>query len=495
MEQWIPLFHIFLNSSTPETEASIWLNQSFNASSSSTTPITTSSFLSLLTKPINAVVSSSSSPTTKRVMFIQTLPDMVQSRILSFLALEHQRFCKRDLTRLARSLLTDSLAVDFWVSTAARNLLDLLSDSNYEWISGFNMDSGEERFGDEEFESLPSWLKDKVGDDDEMVFPWLPVSLDELNSRELFGSQRDSILSQFGECAGDSLDQAVKEMEIDGPINTLLTDEIRDSAATLRAQVLNFESCSKMVELANKIRQLCLDKGHGDSFAILGLIEPWKADDEIASILMSHLLNPGDHEELAWPSQVLSSIVLPKMLVLEESASRVLVSAMVDYCKLHQRAAEYALLFPLMMRIGGINNFICDVITRIVKECLHPVHVSSFCQKLLCRGESEKKLICLPSHKGLISDELVWTESIFILLHNILNLNIQLTQDSVDQLVLQAHELAQRFSKSLRFGNFLLCLVTKCSSLLTSHKLLLTKAVEQTNTLVTKSILSKLASF
>lgn len=64
MEQWVPLFDIFLNSLTPETEASMWLQQSFNVSSSNR--ITTGSFLSLLTKPIDATISSSSPPTSKR---------------------------------------------------------------------------------------------------------------------------------------------------------------------------------------------------------------------------------------------------------------------------------------------------------------------------------------------------------------------------------------------------------------------------------------------
>ena len=49
MEAWVPLFNIFLNSPTPETEASLWLEQS---SSSSSVPITTTSFLSLLAEPI-----------------------------------------------------------------------------------------------------------------------------------------------------------------------------------------------------------------------------------------------------------------------------------------------------------------------------------------------------------------------------------------------------------------------------------------------------------
>jgi len=172
----------------------------------------------------------------------------------------------------------------------------------------------------------------------------------------------------------------------------------------------------------------------------------------------------------------------------------VLVAAITEYCKLHQKAAVYALLFPLIFRREGINNPICDVITRIIRECLHPAHVSAFCQKLFCGEKDVRRVICLPCHQHLLSNELVWTESLFNLFQIILNHNVHLTQDSIDHIVYQAQQLAVNFSKSLKFGNFLLCLVTKCSPLLKSHKLLLIEAVEKTSTLVTKSILSKLAN-
>lgn len=64
MESWVPLFNIFLNSPTPETDASRWLQESFNAASA--VPITTASFLSLLTEPRAAIVSDSSSCSAKK---------------------------------------------------------------------------------------------------------------------------------------------------------------------------------------------------------------------------------------------------------------------------------------------------------------------------------------------------------------------------------------------------------------------------------------------
>ncbi|XP_038695934.1 uncharacterized protein LOC119993086 [Tripterygium wilfordii] len=497
MEAWLPLFDIFMNSPTPETDASNWLKQSFIASYASssvtTAPITTASFLSLLVKPFDAITNPpSSTHSTKRVMFIQTLPDIVQSQILSFLTFEHQRFCARDLIRLARDMLGEEGRVDFWVKKVARNLLDAVSERGFEWISSLSLDSGGEGLN-EEFESLPGWLKDAACDN-EMVLPWLPVSLDELNSITSVGPcvTNQQLWTQVGENGEGDFEEPVERIEIEPATNVEITSEIQTIAASLRNQVMNFESSYKTVRLANEMRQLCLEKG-ANPIGVLGVIEPWTADDETTSVLMSHLLD-GTEEELGWPSLVLCSLVLPKLLVLEEPASRILVTATIEYCKLHQRAAVYALIFPLIMRKEGINNPISDLITKIVRDCLHPAQVAAFIQKLLCGPESERRFRCLPCHECLTSHELVWTESLFNLVHNILNYNVHLTQDSVDQLVYWACEFAERFSRSLKFGNFVLCLITKCVPSLKPHKLILIEAVEHTNTLVTKSILSKLAS-
>ncbi|XP_062091011.1 uncharacterized protein LOC133797198 [Humulus lupulus] len=493
MEAWVPLLNIFLNSPVPESEASRWLHQSFSASSAATAPITTASFVSLLMKPLDAiVVDDSSSSSTRRVMYVQTLPNMVQTRIFSFLAVEHQRFCRRDLCNMARIVLSDNQELDFWVEKAAHHLLDAVSELNFEWISSLSLDSGDESTG-EEFESLPGWLKDAAGSGE--LLPWLPISPEDLNSRTLCGDsgKNNDTLDQVAEDVEQFMDDVVEKVEIDDSQckNDSVGPEIHNKALSLKAQIMNFESTTKVVGLANEIRKLCFVKKGGSSL-VLELIEPWLADNETASVLLSQL-SYGSEEELTWPSQVLCSIILPKFLVLKEPAPRVLVAATLEYCKLHQKTAVYALLLPLILNKNGINNPICDVITRVIKECLHRAHVSAFCQKLLCGGKDERGVICLPCHQHLISDEMVWTESLFNLFQSILNHNVCLTQDSVDRILYQVHHLAEKFSKSLKFGNFLLCLVTKCSPLLKSHKSLLTEAVEKTNTLLTKSILSKLA--
>lgn len=426
-------------------------------------------------------------------MYIKTLPSMVQARILSFLVHDRQRFCRKDLIKLAQSMLNEGQGLDFWVKKTAQQLLDVLSASDFEWVSNLNLDS-EEEIAEDKFTTLPDWLKDaaKTGD---LVLPWLPISPDEFNLRMPFdslGEDEDSTYIAEEDKEGH-VDEIMKEVEEDTDLKDVSQDpEFGKMVGSLKLRILNLETFSKTAEVANEIHQLYV-RSRVDSLAVLNSIEPWKADDETASILISHL-SDGNEDELGWPSQVLCAIVLPKMLHLRVPASRVLLTAIIEYCKVHQKAAEYALLFPLILKVEGINNPICDVITRIIRECLHPAHVSAFCQKFLCKEVNAEKFICLPCHRSLIGIELEWTESFFTLMQNILNHNVHLTQDTVDQLVHGVCKVTHTFSRSLKLCNFVLCLVNKCSPFLKSHKLLLIQSVEKTNTLVTKSILSKLAS-
>ncbi|XP_010523565.1 PREDICTED: uncharacterized protein LOC104801881 [Tarenaya hassleriana] len=494
MEKWIPLFDIFLKSPAPEAEASLWLDQAFNSSSSSmASPINRSSFFSLLKRPCD-VIDQGSSQITKKVMFIETLPSMVQSRILSFLLSEHQRFCPRDLSCLAREMLSGSKEVNFWVQSAARNLLGKMSKPSYEWISHLDLDSVDDSISDE-FDSVPGWLAEKAGAIGS-VLPWLPISLDDFDSKMLFV---DSENEKETDCSRENMEEDYRETMGDVeayeyPRNLTIPPEVHEMASNLKSQIASSESSPEISALCYEIRKLCLENGR-DVLGILSLIEPWNADDESASLFLSYLPSgTEEEEELGWPSQVLCSVVLPKFLVLEKSASRAVMSATIDFCKIHRTAAEYALVFPLIFRKEGINNFMCEVISRVLKECWHLGHISAFCQKLLCGGPEDRRLLSLPCHQNLICEEVTWNESLFNLFQNILIHGVPLSQDSVDHLVLKARESAERFPKSIKFGNFLLHFVAKCAPMLKAHKDLLSETVDCTNSLVTKSISSKLSA-
>ncbi|XP_077225455.1 uncharacterized protein LOC143860026 [Tasmannia lanceolata] len=504
MEDWVSLLEIFLNSPCPEGEASLWLQKQKHQSSS---------FLSHLIKPSNIALSSSSPSSSpkqvmKRCMLIETLPHSIQSRIISFLTIENRRFCSQTLQLLATNILK-SEQHDFWVQKAAHNLLDAVSPENplqksnskSNSILNFNLSSSseeEEEEKEEEFEALPNWLPSLTPTDS--LLPWLPLSPRDLRTNFQCSNVLDGSIVEIPVIKSDNEEEDLTQSaEIETvPIGfesncvATLDPEIENRAVAFKTQLLTFDSATKTISLANEIHHLCRDLEVGDRLAVLGLTEPWETDDENASILLTHL--SGGTKEFPWSGEVLCSVILPKLLILHEPASRVLVTAIIEYCNVHKRAAVDSLLFPLVLHKEGINTPLCDVLTRIVRECLHPAHISAFCQKLLCGEERARRVMCLPCHRCLVSEVLVWTEALFTLLQNILNQNVYLTSDSVDRLISMLDEMASRFSKSLKFGNFLLCLVNKCAPLSKIHKITLMKVAEGTNTFMTKSILSKLGT-
>lgn len=470
MKQWVPLFQIFLNSTSSEVDASHYFQQQHNPN--------TSSFLSLLLTP---TPSPSSLPTHQNPpIFIQTLPLFVQSRILSFLTIECLHFCHRRLRSLAIHILSSDLPSSsdhpgFWVHRAAYDLLDAVSSS--EPSPSFpprNKDV---------FHTLPDWLQGSIATARPLL-TWLPMPQSQLLRSTDFHSM---VFNNEPEPEG----MVIEEEEVDScSLVASLDPQACDRAIALKAEVLASVSTSEAVRIADGIRQLCLDSGPNFELALLGLIKPWEGDDEIVSVLLSNL--SGDGCSCKWPAHILCSTSLPKLLNLKTPASRVLLSATISLCKLHPADTVDALLFPLALRKKGINVVICDVLVRVIKESLHTSHVSAFCQKLLCGDRKDRRLVCLPCHQDLISDELVWTEPMFTLFQHILNHGVYLSPDTADQLVSVIVNVAEEYSGSLKFGNFFLCFVTKCTRAAKSCKVRLEKAAEKTCTFVTKSILLKL---
>ncbi|KAI3981879.1 hypothetical protein MKX01_041142 [Papaver californicum] len=412
MEAWIHLFDIFLNSPSPEFEASLWFSS--NSINNSTTTTSTNSFLKL-------IFLLKFSCFLDKFMYIQTLPNAVQSWILSFLTTGGKRFCKRKLCLLAESVLNGNEKVDFWVKKSAHNLLDKMSDSGFSRFSSLNLDGFEEE--EEEFLALPNWLQNNSGSKSS-VLPWIPLTFDELRECTslscIADDNRDEVMEVEELCDVEEKDEVLNQMDVS------IDSQVRTKAGSLKMKLLNCESSKGTV-----------------------------IDNETTSVLIPNLLGGNTNEsEFSWESNILCSIVLPKFLVLNGPASRVLAD--VD-----------ALLFPLILRKEGLNTHMCDVMSRITKECL-----------LLCGEEESRKFVCLPCHQHLVSDKLVWTEQLFTLFQNILNQNISLTQDSVDHIVSVVRELAGQYSKTLKFNTFLLYLITKCHSSLKHHKLIFIPTIE-----------------
>ncbi|KAJ6842247.1 uncharacterized protein M6B38_302635 [Iris pallida] len=340
-----------------------------------------------------------------------------------------------------------------------------------------------------DFYSIPKWFPSSTTTTS--LLSWLPLRPEQFEATKPSSESPDVVMleEQEQEIQEEDIQEQVESCS-PSPLDPLAIDE----AAKLKVALSNSDSTSQTLRISRQVRNVCLAAEAGRRLAMLELIRPWEADDETLSVLLSGLCNDdgagkGDTD---WPVHVLCSVSLPAFLTLTSPASRVLLSATIGFCKLHPVAAVEALAFPLALSGKGINVAVCDVLARVVKECLHPAHVSAFCQRLLCGKDKGRRVVCLPCHRGLISDAVVWTESMFTLFQQILNLGVYLTPDTAHQLVLVIDEVAEKFSRSLKFGNFLLCFVTKCVRAVEFHKALLESAAKKTDTFVTKSILSKL---
>jgi hypothetical protein len=171
-------------------------------------------------------------------------------------------------------------------------------------------------------------------------------------------------------------------------------------------------------QVAKDLRDLCLESGNAE--AVLSLVQPWEADDDTVRVLLSHLVL--EEEGMRGKG-------------LQRAASSGLVSAALDICKRHPAAALEAVLFPLVLRKEGLNVAQCDVLTRIVKDCMHPLHVTAFCHRLLSGEEEERIPVCMPQHRENIGADLVWTDSLFVLFNGILNQDVRLTPSTIEKLV------------------------------------------------------------
>jgi hypothetical protein len=197
-----------------------------------------------------------------------------------------------------------------------------------------------------------------------------------------------------------------------------LGDSIVHRAQALRKEIELADSVLDAQQVAKDLHVLCLESGNAE--AVLSLVQPWEADDDTVRVLLSHLVL--EEEGMRGKG-------------LQRAASSGLVSAALDICKRHPAAALEAVLFPLVLRKEGLNVAQCDVLTRIVKDCMHPLHVTAFCHRLLSGEEEERIPVCMPQHRENIGADLVWTDSLFVLFNGILNQDVRLTPSTIEKLV------------------------------------------------------------
>ena len=116
---------------------------------------------------------------------------------------------------------------------------------------------------------------------------------EELNLGMVGGECGDGggLLSRDGEDEDEDVDtdDVVEEMNVDSQESVDIGHEVLEKAFSLKERVVSFESTSKIVGLANEIRELRAGKG-GECVVVLGLIEPWLADDETLRLLRFYFL-------------------------------------------------------------------------------------------------------------------------------------------------------------------------------------------------------------
>ncbi|XP_040381356.1 uncharacterized protein LOC121053196 [Oryza brachyantha] len=476
MEQWLPLFRYLLASPAPNAAA-------FSSSSSGdvqcpSSPPTAAALLRLLLSPVPTLPASD-----PPAVLFQTLPPFVQSQALSFLASSVSLLDPA----LVRSLATRVLSApsgrhDFWARRGARHLLDGLSQGGGVDAPGDSLD---------EFHEPPPWLKEAAARTRPSL-PWLPLEWRSVNASNVSsggdGFDKVGLESLVLEKEEDSeMQEAECVPSLSAP--SLGTQSLHRALA-LQKEILMAESILVAQRAAKDLQQLCVESGNAE--AVLSIVQPWKADDDTVRVLLSSLVLDGDGMRGKEPALMLCSLFLPKLLNLQRPVSSVLLAAALDLCKRHPAAALEAVLFPLVLRKEGLTVPQCDVVTRIVKDGMHPLHVTAFCHRLLSGDEKERIPICMPEHQENIGSNLVWTESLFALLYSILNQDICLTPSTMENLVSVMDEMASKFSKSLKFGNFLLCFISKCWRESKIHRVLLEGAAEKTDTFLTKAILAKL---
>jgi hypothetical protein len=376
-----------------------------------------------------------------------------------------------------------------WVLRGARHLIDGLPEE--EGVPGVASDEFIDGFHDP-----PTWIKEAAARA-HPVLPWLPV-----DCRSLMGSGCRTRAGRGGEDGSDGigLENLVLVQDVDvemqeagrvlPPQAPPLEDSVMQRVVALQKEIVTVESVLAARRVAKDLQDLCVESRN--AAGVLSLVQPWEADDDTLRVLLSNLVLEEDGVDGKGPALVLCSVFLPQLLELQRPASSVLLSTALGLCKRHPAAALEAVLFPLVLRKGGLNVPQCDVLTRIIKECMHPLQVTAFCHRLLSGKEQERKPICMPQHMENIGTHLVWTESLFALFYNILSQDIYLTPSTVNELISVIDDRASEFPRSLKFGNFLLCFLSKCWHECKHQRVLLERAAKRTNTFLTKAILAKL---
>lgn len=368
----------------------------------------------------------------------------------------------------------------------------------------------------EEYNSLPSWLEGYKGSES-VLLSGLPPHREDVRNDEEPHVQAEAANNSVDSVAGDleeltafrsqtnslpklgkrkhSLEPEAELQETSfklqkgqGPEDTIpgkenLGDEDENSAR----EILGDELFARAKSLGEALQSSASHFGLPSEIDILSnapnlsvvlkVVKPWLADDETTSLLVGSLL--GEQSGYAQSTQILTHILLPKLINMQEPPSRMLGSAVLQAGKAHPRAAVDAIVIPLLLQTEAGSTVKCDIINRVLKESFSPEAASALCNRLFCSEDKVRSW--------------VWTEGTVGVVHTLLGQKVALEEATLEGLIALLEQYCNQFSGSLKFSNLLLNLVSKYGSQVRPYKQVLQQVVSSTKTFLTKSILTKVA--
>ena len=168
------------------------------------------------------------------------------------------------------------------------------------------------------------------------------------------------------------------------------------------------------------------------------------------------------------------TVVLPRLLRLEQPASRTLFAALLALLQVHARAVLDELVLPTVWcNDGALSAAQAEAVSRLLKE-LPEALLGRFVSQFL-RGDADQ-----PSS---------WAEAQVVLLQVVLSRKPVLDGACVAELVVQADANVEALRGSLKFSNMLNTLVRFHAPQLRPHVLALRRVAEKLETFMKRSIL------
>uniref|UniRef100_A0A7I4DHT7 Uncharacterized protein n=1 Tax=Physcomitrium patens TaxID=3218 RepID=A0A7I4DHT7_PHYPA len=312
-------------------------------------------------------------------LWIQTLPNAMQTNILTFLSAERRHFLSKDLVALASTLLA-TRGIDFWVKLAASNLLNVLNGEPDEKMLCLEQNCAPgQNSALEQYSSLPSWIEEYKelrsvllsgltlrhedviprNDEDPLTQEGLAKNVaDSVDNNRVLMDEVEISTARPETCSQTALGKRkrdpeprvisqatsphVQVQESQGPEETMpggehleaVNDEDEKSVRELLGNDL-FEK-AKSLGIALQSRSShdglpfdidILSKAPNLS-RVLKVIKPWLVTDETTSLLVTSLL--GEQSGYAQSTQILTHVLLPKLINMEEPPSRILSSAVLQ---------------------------------------------------------------------------------------------------------------------------------------------------------------------